>query len=205
MSEIISQHVYKVIILGDSYAGKTSFIKRYILNEFNKYRSYNPGQDFFTKSFSNFPDNNKRTIEIQDTVGQERYRSFTYGYFRNADACILAFSIADMISFENVKYWAVQLEQNSSDNIHKILIGCKSDVGYLRAVTYDEAIKMAVEFGMKYVETSAKTGDQVNEAMEMLLEEVFKRPSVRSIGLDAVQLERNADLMRAGDNCFCIQ
>ena len=87
---------------------------------------------------------------------------------------MMVYDITDLESFQNLNSWLIEIEKNASKNVYKILIGNKCDLEEKRAVTYQEGKDFADSNGMKFIETSAKTCQQVNEAFETLTQEIIK-------------------------------
>ncbi|TNV75515.1 hypothetical protein FGO68_gene4272 [Halteria grandinella] len=190
MTQVKKENTYKLITLGDSQVGKSSFLRRYVNKHYTEHFTCTIGCDFHSKIFADFPDEEARKIYLWDTAGQERH----------SDACIQFFSLSERKSFENVGNWVAELEKNSSDNISKILMGCKSDLVERREVSFEEGQKLAESFGMQYVETSAKTGEGVEEAMKIFTKEIFSKPSINSI---AMQIKRVQDQPTINNNYTC--
>ena len=65
---------------------------------------------------------------IWNTSGQERFKCIPSSFYRDADACIIAFDITDRENYHKVQFWMDELSRNSSDNIPRCLVGCKSDL-----------------------------------------------------------------------------
>jgi small GTP-binding protein len=113
-------------------------------------------------------DNTKVKLQIWDTAGQEKFKTITTAYYRNATAVMIVYSITDRSSFEHVKNWRDTIEehkQTSSSCLEIMLVGNKCDVDYVsessnekREVSKEEGEKFAREHNMTFFETSAKLG-----------------------------------------------
>ncbi|KJH48729.1 Ras family protein [Dictyocaulus viviparus] len=101
---------------------------------------------------------------IWDTAGQERFRSVTTAYYREADALLLVFDVSNRVSFENVRSWLTQVREYGKETVAVTLVGNKCDLGSARTVKSDEAKQLATSYNIPYIETSAKTGHNVNQA-----------------------------------------
>ena len=83
--------LFKIVIIGDTYVGKTNILSRYISNEFDPNSNSTIGVELTTKTY-NF-DNNDVKVQIWDTAGQEKYRSITSSYYKGAQGCLLVYDI----------------------------------------------------------------------------------------------------------------
>ena len=109
-------------------------------------------------------DEKRVKLQIWDTAGQERFRNITQTYYKGAAGIILAYSIADNRSYNNVVSWIKQIESNSSEQVCKVLVATKADLDSERQVTYDEGNAIAKRYNMEFFEVSSKTGKNVHEA-----------------------------------------
>ena len=117
--------------------------------------------------------NKKIRIKIWDTAGEERYRALTQGFFKSANGIIITYSVNDVDTFENLKYWIQSIHTNLGENdlVKIIIIGNKIDLD--REVNFDDAKKYAEDNGYKYFETSAKSGKGINESIKFLVQEII--------------------------------
>ncbi|AOW07610.1 uncharacterized protein YALI1_F30852g [Yarrowia lipolytica] len=114
----------------------------------------------------------KMKLQIWDTAGQEHFRAVTRSYFRNAAGCLLVYDITRPKTFANVQMWLGELRDQADEDIIIMLVGNKTDVG-ARQVEAEEARKWADENGLAgFIETSAKTGDQVLEAYQRVAQKI---------------------------------
>jgi small GTP-binding protein len=114
------------------------------------------------------------TIKAQmwDTAGQERFRAVTSNYYKGALGALLVFDVTRPGTFKNMERWYNEIKQHANENIVLLLIGNKSDLradGPSEEVRVEDAKAFAQSHGMAYMETSAKSGSQVNEAFEKLV------------------------------------
>ena len=112
-----------------------------------------------------------RWLQLWDTAGQERFRNIAVAYFRGAQGIMLVFDLTKRATFTAVEGWVKDVEKNTDKKVAKILVGNKVDIasdGGKRAVAQAEAQKLADSYGMPYVETSAKSGLNVEDAFEQL-------------------------------------
>ena len=164
--------LFKIVIIGDTYVGKTNILSRYISNEFDPNSNSTIGVELTTKSY-NF-DNNDVKVQIWDTAGQEKYRSITSSYYKGAQGCLLVYDITKKKSFDNIDKWYSELKSNSDEKIYTMLLGNKSDLEENREVSIEEAEKKAKNFNIAFMETSAYNGNNINKAFNELINNVYQ-------------------------------
>ncbi|PHJ19373.1 rab 5 [Cystoisospora suis] len=153
---------FKLVLLGDTSVGKSCLVVRFAKDEFYEYQESTIGAAFMTQSVDLGSCIVK--FEIWDTAGQERYRSLAPMYYRGAAAAVVVYDITNRDSFQGAKSWIQEL-QTVSDRCNVIiaLAGNKEDLNADRQVPKQEAQQYADEHGILFIETSAKTGHNVNE------------------------------------------
>ena len=115
-------------------------------------------------------------LQIWDTAGQERFRTITSAYYRGAMGILLVYDVGDANSFKNIRNWMKNIEQHASVNVVKGLVGNKCDIAEgERAVSQSQAQELADEYGIPFYETSAKTGENVDNVFRDLAEIVYAR------------------------------
>jgi Ras-related protein Rab-1A len=102
-------------------------------------------------------------LQIWDTAGQERFRTITSAYYRGADGIIMVYDVTARESFNHVKEWLVEVDKYASADTCKLLIGNKSDRSD-RQVSEQDGLSLARELGMPFLETSARTAENVEAA-----------------------------------------
>ena len=163
----------QLLIIGDSTVGKTSILGRYANGIFNANYLATIGLDNFTKD--EIIDNKTIRIKIWDTAGQEKYQSLTKGFFRNAQGIMVVFDVTNSETYKDIKYWTQSIKAHMSsdiDEISVIIIGNKIDSNE-REVKRGEAEIYCQELGYPYFETSAKTGENVDETIKYLVKRGF--------------------------------
>ena len=110
----------KVVLLGESGVGKTSIIQRYTNNSFNPAISTTSGANFISKII-NFPEENQTIkFEIWDTAGQEKFRSVTKIFYKNASICVLVYDITRRETFEELEnFWVEEVKNTAEPDICK--------------------------------------------------------------------------------------
>ena len=173
-------YLIKFLALGDSGVGKTSFLYQYTDNQFNSKFISTVGIDFREKRVVYKSQTNGRShrihLQLWDTAGQERFRSLTTAFFRDAMGFILMFDLTSELSFLNVRNWISQLQTHAyCEDPDIILVGNKLDLEDRRVVDSNRAKEFAEKNGCEYIETSAATGENVEKALNILLERVMIR------------------------------
>ena len=137
-------------------------------------------------------------IQIWDTAGQERYRGVTRSYYRGAMACLLVYDITVRESFNHVEKWLNDARLLAGPDIAVILIGNKCDLEHnQRQVQKAEASQLAAQNGMLFFETSARTGEYVDEAFLKIAKTVLMRQASDVPHND--DAEDTIDLVGGGD------
>ena len=163
---------YKIITLGDSSAGKTSIINRFINDTFDEELTPTLGIKHTFKTLE--INNTKVKLSVIDTNGQEKYRSLSVSYFRHADVVLFIFNLNEPLSFNNIQEWINVFNDNNNKKkvILKYLIGSKSDLE--QRVEQNLIDEFANNNNMLYMATSAKTNNQINELFQKIGEDILE-------------------------------
>ena len=165
-------YLFKTLILGDSFVGKTNMLKRFLHDEFDMNTKETVGVEFGSKNFI-MDEKDIVKAQIWDTAGQERYRSVTKAYYKGAKGALLVYDISRRNTFENIDNWLIDLRTNGDKDILIILIGNKCDLIDKREVSVEEAQTKAEQYNIAYMETSAKNGDNIIKAFSELVSQVY--------------------------------
>ena len=172
-------HLFKLLIIGESGVGKTCLLLRFTDDSFTANHLTTIGIDFKIKIIN--LENKMIKLQIWDTAGQERFRTITKTYYKGAHGIILTYDVTDETSFKNIKNWIKQIEQNAQNNVCKVLVGNKCDKPD-RKVSEEEGKALAGEYKMSFFETSAKTNQNVNETFNFLTKEILKNTTPTQTG-----------------------
>ncbi|XP_062854545.1 ras-related protein Rab-3C isoform X1 [Trichomycterus rosablanca] len=161
-------YMFKLLIIGNSSVGKTSFLFRYADDSFTSAFVSTVGIDFRVKTV--YRNDKSIKLQIWDTAGQERYRTITTAYYRGAMGFILMYDITNEESFAAVQDWSTQIKTYSWDNAQVVLVGNKCDMEEERIVSVDNGRLLADQLGFEFFETSAKDNINVKQTFECLVD-----------------------------------
>ena len=186
--------VYKVLLLGDSTVGKTCFLMKYTDKTFQDIHMSTIGLDYRLKAMK-LKSGKKIKLQIWDTAGQDRFRAITKNYYKGSHGIILIYDVTSIQTYENIKTWVSQIREEASPNVVIYIVGNKIDMEDERKISKEEGKNLADELGFPFVETSAKTGINVNETFEDLVERVDK------IYGNMTQNKKNLSFQAKGRKC----
>ncbi|XP_043272194.1 ras-related protein Rab-37-like isoform X2 [Venturia canescens] len=156
-------YFFKVMLLGDSGVGKTCLLTRFRDGRFLSGNYITTvGIDFRNKMIE--VDEAKVKLQIWDTAGQERFRSVTHAYYRDAHALLLLYDVTNKTSYDNIRAWLGEIREYAHDDVVIMLLGNKCDCGNERIVKREDGERLAREHNVPFMETSAKTGLNVELA-----------------------------------------
>ena len=148
---------FKIIVIGNSFVGKSSIVERAAKNKFAEDYSATIGFDY-SSFFVKYEDKIIK-LQIWDTCGQEIFQSLITNFYKNSSLAIMVYAINDRESFHNLDSWLKELKKESSPDAKVILIGNKNDLESERQVTYEEGEQYCKDYNfISFYETSAKTG-----------------------------------------------
>ena len=158
----------KVVLLGDSGVGKSSLSLRFCQGRFPTFHEVTIGAAFLQQTVR-LRDGSQIKLSLWDTGGQERFRSMSSLYYRDAAGAVLVYDCTDATSFESVKYWVDELRSKGPSNVVIVVAANKSDAP-IEKRTVDPAIARTYceENNMLFFETSALSGDNVSQLFEGL-------------------------------------
>ncbi|CAH8848275.1 unnamed protein product [Trichobilharzia szidati] len=178
--------IFKVIMVGDSGVGKSSFSYRFCDGVFYPHLRATLGVDFRTKNIR--MNNSVYTIQLWDTAGQETYRCIIRSYFRKIDGVILMYAVDQPETFANIKYWMETIRESVSDvQVPILLVGNKIDLRNMKSkddvqqesnnkprnyISYETGKHLASLHQVLFIETSVLSKHNVTEAIELLTQEM---------------------------------
>ena len=181
----VRRTVLPLMLLGDSQVGKSSLLLRLTGNQFNDSQLTTVGKESYIMQVNLHGYELK--MKIWDTAGQERFKSMSVQVIKTSDAVVLVYAINDRNSFNALDRWLLKISE-ASDISKKpiIVIGNKSDLDDKRQVSYEEGKNFAKNKGYNFYETSAKTGENINEAFNDIFEQLYKILEGEITGRDKV-------------------
>ncbi|XP_073837793.1 RAS oncogene family member Rab26 isoform X1 [Musca autumnalis] len=165
----------KVIMLGDSGVGKTSLLIMFRDGVYMPcYYVTTVGIDFMNKVV--VVDGTRVKLQIWDTAGQERFRSVTHAYYRDAHALLLLYDVTNKTTYDNIRAWLCEIRDCAQEDVVIVLIGNKADCSSSdRQVKREDGERLAREHNVPFMETSAKTGLNVELAFQTVARQLKSR------------------------------
>ncbi|KWU46039.1 ras family protein [Rhodotorula sp. JG-1b] len=163
----------KMLLIGDSGVGKSCLLLRFCDDAWTPSFITTIGIDFKIRTIE--LDGKRIKLQIWDTAGQERFRTITTAYYRGAMGILLVYDVTDERSFNNIRTWHANVEQHASEGVNKILIGNKCDWSDKKVISEQQGQELADELGLRFLETSAKSNINVEEAFFALATDIKNR------------------------------
>ena len=165
---------YKIILVGDSGVGKSSFLKRAVHNIFTENYQATIGFEFLLLFYE--INGIKIKLQIWDTCGQEMYRSLIQGFFRNTSLALLLYSVDDQNSFNNLNEWLKDIKNNNETGMPIFLIANKVDLNNEFKIVDKQSGEKYVELNnlQYFSEASAKTGYKIDEIFIEVAKYLYK-------------------------------
>merc|ERR1712220_9033 len=196
-------YVFKLVLIGDSGVGKSCLLLRFADDTYTESHISTIGVDFKIRTIQ--LDGKTIKLQIWDTAGQERFRTITSSYYRGAHGIIVVYDTTDAQSFEAVKTWLHEIDRYASENVNKLLVGNKSDLTNKRQVEKDSAQEFATSVNIPFLETSAKSAANVEEAFMTMAGEIKKRmasaPSATEGNKSKITVSGKTESVKSGGCC----
>ncbi|XP_064595726.1 ras-related protein Rab-8A-like [Liolophura sinensis] len=166
-------YLIKLLLIGDSGVGKTCILCRFADDSYNSTYITTIGIDFKVKTIE--LDGKRIKLQIWDTAGQERFRTITTAYYRGAMGILLVYDITSEKSFDDIKEWMANIEEHAADGVEKMILGNKCDMDEKRKIARERGTRLAINYGVKFTETSAKNNVNIDEAFTMLTKDIKRK------------------------------
>ncbi len=161
----------KIMVLGNTAVGKTSFILKYTENTFQEVHLSTMGIDYKEKHI--IIDGKKYRLSVYDTTGQERYRSLAFSLIKNTDGIILIYDVTNESSFKAVPDWIQSAREKKGENYPMIILGNKIDLEDERKVKTEDGEELAQKYGLDFYEISNKENVNIENAILTLVKKIL--------------------------------
>ncbi|XP_031380879.1 ras-related protein RABB1b [Punica granatum] len=161
-SDMSYDYLFKYIIIGDTGVGKSCLLLQFTDKRFQPVHDLTIGVEFGARMVT--IDGRPIKLQIWDTAGQESFRSITRSYYRGAAGALLVYDITRRETFNHLASWLEDARQHANPNMTIMLVGNKCDLAHRRAVSKEEGEQFAKENGLLFLEASARTAQNVEEA-----------------------------------------
>ena len=175
-------YVVKIIIIGNQSVGKTNIVTRYVKGEFSEDYMITIGMDFLTCNLKS--DDKIFKLRLWDTAGSEKFRSITKGYYSNTCCALIVYDITNQNSFDSVKQWIEDVKNYADKDTHLVLVGNKIDLKDQRKISKEDGQNLATQNGMDFYESSALTGENINNIFEGICKYVNQKIDEGKIDLN---------------------
>lgn len=199
--------LFRIILVGNAGVGKSCILQRFLEKEFDEKYEVTIGVEFGTKLIK--IGNKPIKVQIWDTAGQENYKSITRSFYKRAHGIILTYDVTDKTSFDDLESWLKDIKDYANDGVDIALAGNQADLvdsqDNCREVTYVQGYEMKNKNNFcAYHETSAKTGQNVNELFQELCSALYKKQEAKGLGKNQtafVSLSSSADPRKKYKKC----
>lgn len=168
-----SQYLFKYIIIGDSGVGKSCLLLQFTDKRFEASHDLTIGVEFGARLMT--VDDKPVKLQVWDTAGQESFRSITRSYYRGSAGALLVYDITRRETFDHLQSWLEDCKENANMNLTILLIGNKNDLNEKRQVSTEEGKAWAAKNNLMFIETSAKTAHNVEEAFLQTGRAIFEK------------------------------
>lgn len=175
--------LFKYIIIGDTGVGKSCLLLQFTDKRFQPVHDLTIGVEFGARMVT--VDDKQIKLQIWDTAGQESFRSITRSYYRGAAGALLVYDVTRRETFNHVLRWLEEAQAHSHKNIVIMLIGNKIDLDHRRQVTTEEGRKFADEHNIFFLETSAKTAANVEDAFVKVAMQIHRNILEKKLDLSS--------------------
>jgi len=176
---------YKLVFLGDQAVGKTSIITRFMYDKFDNTYQATIGIDFLSKTM--YLEDRTVRLQLWDTAGQERFRSLIPSYIRDSSVAVIVYDVTNRTSFLNTAKWLEEVRAERGNDVIIMFVGNKTDLVDKRQVSIEDGENKAKEWGVMFIETSAKAGFNIKA--------LFRKIAAALPGMENTAITRDSDLI----------
>jgi len=182
---------FKILLVGDSGVGKTSILNRFVDDTFSDDTVPTLGDSAQIKTRTLDISGKTVTLQIRDTDGQERFGNITCSLFLGMDGIVVTYDVSDDASFKAVESWISETSRYAKKGVHVVIVGNKTDLD--REVSAEQGKQVADSNNFPYVESSAKTGEGIEDIFAILCQEMLSclqakaeaKPVTSTLSLDS--------------------
>ncbi|KAK4264914.1 hypothetical protein QN277_026031 [Acacia crassicarpa] len=185
MATVSALSKFKLVFLGDQSVGKTSIITRFMYDKFDATYQATIGIDFLSKTM--YLEDRTLRLQLWDTAGQERFRSLIPSYIRDSAVAVVVYDVANRQSFLNTTKWIEEVRTERGGDVIIVLVGNKTDLVDKRQVSIEEGDAKSREFGIIFIETSAKAGFNIKP--------LFRKIATALPGMDTLSSTKQEDMV----------
>ena len=197
----MSTKSYKVLLLGNSYVGKTCILLRFSEDTYKDDYEVTIGLNYRIKTLK--IDNNPIRMQIWDTSGEEKFKAIAKNFYRGAHGVLLIYDICEKNSFLDVKSWIEQIIENTdNDDLVMILCGNKCDMEKERNISKNEGENLANSYKIPFFECSAKENINIDEIFNTMAKNIYEKVGNRytiSVKLNSNNFKKKITKCCGGD------
>ena len=193
----------KFLLIGEQAVGKSSLINQYIEGKFEENLLCAGGLDL-KKKIDNI---NEKLIKlmIYDFAGHERFRTLSKNQINSSKGILIVYDVTEKESFEALNFWMKSFKENANKDAICLIIGNKIDLKEKRIIDYNEGKNFAEKYGVKFIETSAKSAEGVNEAFYSVAKEIYDNE--KNLTMNDILIENKYDRKKKDNkekkSCIC--
>ncbi len=193
----------KFLLIGEQAVGKSSLINQYIEGKFEENLLCAAGLDL-KKKIIKINDKSVKLM-IYDSAGHERFRTLSKNQINSSKGILIVYDVTEKESFEALNFWMKSFKENANKDAICLIIGNKIDLKDKRIIEYNEGKNFAEKYGVKFIETSAKSAEGVNEAFYSVAKEIYDNE--KNITINDILIENKYDRKKKDNkekkSCIC--
>ncbi len=163
LPRLAGEYSNKLLICGDYKVGKTSLIRRFVENRFERDYISTLGVEISKKTVI-LSESTKMNFIIWDIGGQQHFNVNRARFYNGANAALIMVDRTRSDHLNSIENWYNDIKESIQRNIPVIIVGNKSDLSDEIVISEEELKEVAKQFGFHYIVTSALTGENVNDA-----------------------------------------
>ncbi|TKJ19335.1 MAG: hypothetical protein CEE43_15605 [Promethearchaeota archaeon Loki_b32] len=172
----MAEYSFKIIIIGPAAVGKSSLIRRFVDNKFSLQYKFTIGVDFMAKIIEYEPNKSARLM-LWDIGGQDRFKMLRRNFFDGANGALVVFDLSRAQTFSKMKEWISDMHKLMKIEIPFVILGNKVDllteIG--EVIDRNEPLQYSEKNDSVYIESSAKTGNNVEKAFVELTQRIVQK------------------------------